>query len=374
MKNNIALYLHFPFCVRKCLYCDFCSLGGADEGEMQAYTDALLKELREKAKIAQSYCVDTVFLGGGTPSLMPLSALERIFSVISASYSMADNAEITIEVNPKTADLEKLSAFRTFGINRLSMGVQSFQDNELAALGRVHTALDAWQTFLAARRAGFSNINLDLMYGIPYQTPTSFARTLDEALSLSPEHISAYSLILEEGTPFFEKKDELPLPDEDAEEQMHFSLTERMRAASYGHYEISNYAKEGYACRHNLHYWRMEPYLGFGAAAYSFFGNERYGNTRDIKAYARAPLSSVSDSLSLGEEDLAYDTIMMGLRLGEGIDLAAYEKRFGFKMEERYAEVIERYTALGWMKTERGRLFLSESGMRFSNTVLVDFL
>ena len=341
---------------------------------MHAYTEALLTEIRANAERAEGYAVDTVFFGGGTPTLLPVSCFERILNEIRALYSLEENAEITVEANPATADKEKLIALREMGVNRLSIGAQSLNDKELSALGRVHSAADAVHTVSLAREVGFTNINLDLMYGIPYQTEQSLSDTLDGILALSPEHISAYSLIVEEGTPFYEKKDTLPLPDEDTEVRLHELVSRRLRENGYTHYEISNYAREGCSSRHNLHYWRYEPYLGFGAAAYSCFDGMRYGNTRDISAYVSSPLHAVSDKEILTESDAAYEYIMLALRLSEGIDLDVYKTRFGVTIEEKHADLIERFGNMGWMKREGARLFLTEEGMRFSNTVLVAFM
>ncbi len=374
MRNKLALYIHLPFCVRKCLYCDFCSKGGAAQEEMHAYTDALLAEISYRASEARGYTVDTVFFGGGTPTLLPLSDMRRITEKIHACFSVEGGAEITAEANPATADEEKLRALRALGINRLSIGVQSLDDGELASLGRVHNAQDAIRLFRAARTAGFDNLNIDLMYGIPNQTEQSLQKTLDGVLSLSPEHISAYSLIVEEGTPFYEKRDTLPLPDEDTESRLHDLLSARLRESGYAHYEISNYAKEGYACRHNLHYWRAEPYLGFGAAAYSCFDGARYGNTGDITAYIKAPTQAVAEKEVLKPSDRAYEYIMLAFRLSEGLDLDVYKARFGVIVEEKYAHLIERFSRMGLMERRNNRLCLTEKGMRFSNTVLVAFM
>ena len=374
MKNKLGIYLHIPFCVRKCLYCDFCSKGGAGLEEMHVYTDALLTEIRANAERAKRHAVDTVFFGGGTPTLLPIPCFERILNEIHSLFSVEENAEITVEANPATADKEKLAALRGMGVNRLSIGAQSLNDRELSALGRVHSAADTVHTVSFAREAGFTNLNLDLMYGIPHQTEQSLSDTLDGILSLSPEHISAYSLIVEEGTPFYERRETLPLPDEDTEVRLHELVSRRLREHGYEHYEISNYAREGCFSRHNLHYWRCEPYLGFGAAAYSCFDGMRYGNTRDISSYVSSPLRSVTDREVLTEKDAAYEYIMLALRLSEGIDLGVYKARFGVTIEEKYANIIERFENMGWMKREGARLFLTEKGMRFSNTVLVAFM
>ena len=341
---------------------------------MHAYTEAVLKEMRAQAPIAKDYTADTVFFGGGTPILLPLSDTERLMKEIRTLFTLTPDAEITMEANPGAADEKKLSALRALGINRLSIGVQSLSDKELRALGRVHNAADAIRFFRSARASGFENINVDLMYGIPYQTQESFSETLDGILSLQPEHISAYSLIIEEGTPFFTQKETLSLPSEDEEDAFDKMLSQKLALAGYRHYEVSNFSKEGYASRHNLHYWRAEEYLGFGVSAYSFFGGARYGNGKDITAYMALSPSLPDEKEVLSKQTRAYEYIMLRLRLDEGVDTGEYERLFGVKLKERYREEIARFKALGFMKESGARLFLTERGMRFSNTVLVAFM
>lgn len=341
---------------------------------MHGYTDALIEEMKFRAKDVKGYTVDTVFLGGGTPTLLPISDIKRLAEAVNTLFKVDSDAEISVEANPASASEQKLRALRALGVNRLSIGVQSLSDKELAALGRIHTAADAYSFFHAARAAGFSNVNIDLMYGIPHQTKESFLQTLDGVLSLNPEHISAYSLIVEEGTPFFEKQASLPLPDEDTEAALHELLCERLSSHGYRHYEISNFAKQGFLSRHNLHYWRAEEYLGFGVSAYSYFGGERWGNGKSISAYMDAPASSVFEREALSFKTEAYENIMLRLRLDEGIDTHAYEARFGVKIKERFSQEIARFKAQGLMEECDSRLFLTEKGMRFSNTVLVAFM
>ena len=374
MNKPIGLYIHVPFCIRKCLYCDFCSDAGATPAQMHAYADALLLEMGANASCVSHRCVESVFFGGGTPTLLPLDELARILDFIRKHFSLSPDAEITLEANPASIDAQGLAALRRMGFNRISVGVQSMVDRELSHLGRVHTASDAYAFLKDAREAGFQNINVDVMYGIPHQSASSFLETVDTLLRFSPEHISAYSLILEEGTPFFAHRQELPLPSEDEEEKMYSMLCERLRAAGYEHYEISNFAKAGYECRHNLLYWHSEEYLGFGVAAYSFLDSTRYGNHRDRLAYVASPLDAVTDKEVLTPLDRAYEYIMLRLRLSEGILLSEYERLFGIKIGVRYRSLITQLAQMGWMKEAEGRIFLTEAGMRFSNTVLVAFL
>jgi len=341
---------------------------------MHAYTEALLREIVQNSDSAREYAVDSVFFGGGTPTLLPNEDVQMILCALRENYSIDAHAEISMEANPATADAEKLAFLSSLGINRLSIGVQSMCDEELASLGRVHFAKDAERIFHDARRAHFENINIDLMYGIPGQTEESFSQTLSAVCAMAPEHISAYSLIIEEGTPFYRMQKKLTLPSEEEEEALHTLLLASLADHGYEHYEISNYAKPGYACRHNLHYWRMEPYLGFGAAAYSFFDGMRFGNTRDIDAYMKDPCHAIAERETPFADDLAYESIMLGFRLAEGIDTDAYFRRFGVRIEEKFQDIIASFRDMRLLDLQKNRLFLTEKGMRLSNSILVAFL
>lgn len=373
MKNKIGLYIHIPFCLKKCLYCDFCSFPAMGEEQMHRYRDAVLREMAFYAERARGKEVDTVFFGGGTPTLFPLADIERVLAAISRLFSLAPDAEISMEANPASADGAKLASLRRIGINRLSIGLQSACDEELAALGRVHTAAEGEAFYVAARGAGFDNINLDIMYGIPHQTLATFSATLEKVFSLAPEHLSVYGLMLEEGTPFFKDKT-LVLPGEDSEMEMYHLLLAGMKKAGYERYEISNYAKPGFACRHNLNYWYSGEYLGFGTAAASFFAGERYTNGRDFSAYCADPLHAVSERTVLSEQERAYEYIMLRFRLSDGIDEDAYFSRFGINLAGKYRAQIENFCSKGLMKRENGRLFLTDEGMELSNAILIEFL
>ena len=283
--QSLGLYIHIPFCRSKCRYCDFCSFPNASEQNFEDYVAALCLDLEKCAADCTAHRVDTIYVGGGTPTILPWRLLEKILNTVMRCYHVSASAEITAECNPKTADAEKLIAMRGMGFNRLSVGMQSAQDAELRALGRIHSFEDFCATFSAARGAGFENISADLMMGIPEQTVESYLDTVERLCALSPEHISAYGLIVEEGTPFGNMGDKLILPREEAEEEMYFRGIERLAAHGYRQYEISNFSKRGYESRHNLRYWNCEAFLGFGPAAYSDFGGERFGNSRDLVAY-----------------------------------------------------------------------------------------
>ena len=372
--NKAALYFHIPFCLRKCDYCDFCSFTGKSEADFSAYTEALMREMAHYREMADGVSFDTLFFGGGTPSLLPTECVAKLLSFAKDTFHVEDGAEITFEANPATLDGEKLLSLRTLGINRLSIGVQSLVDEELRQLGRLHTASDAERIFYDARTAGFDNINIDLMYGIPEQTVESAKRTLDGVLQLSPEHISAYSLMLEEGTPLFFNRNTLKFPSESEEDEIDVLVKSTLVSHGYRHYEISNYAREGRECRHNLHYWRSEPYLGFGVSAYSFFGGARYGNDTSFLKYLQDPIAIEAEREVLTEQDLAYEWIMLRLRLSEGISFEEYRARFGVDLKVKYAAHIREYLLRGLMREENGRLALTEQGFRVSNTILVSFM
>ena len=338
---------------------------------MRAYTDALIREMTYYAKNADGFLFDTLFFGGGTPSLLPVGEVSRLLDAASALFSVSRDAEITLEANPATADEKKLSALRALGINRLSVGVQSFSDEELNYLGRLHNASDAMAFLKSARRAGFENINVDLMYGIPAQTPQSAAQTLHTVLDFSPEHISAYSLMLEEGTPLYAKREALPIPSEDEEAEIDALVSSTLKKHGYRHYEISNYAKNGMESRHNLHYWHSDPYLGFGLSAYSYFDGVRYGNHTKLSAYIDNPQNAVSERECVTEDALAYEWIMLRLRLREGISLSEYRARFGVDLKKRHAAALTDFISQGLMAEEDGRIYLTEHGFRLSNSILV---
>lgn len=362
MKPDIGIYIHIPFCRRKCLYCDFCSFTGIDSATRSRYVDALVRELRSYSAPLAPYTVNTVFIGGGTPSLLAAEETERVFDALRTCFDLAPDAEITSEVNPATADGEKLARWRAAGVNRLSIGVQSFSDTELRALGRLHTADEAEAFYRAARRTGFANIGLDLMYGIPGQTAASLAETLRRAVRLAPEHISAYSLQVEEGTPFYDRRATLALPGDDENADLYDLVTRELASAGYRHYEISNYAKPGYESRHNLRYWRMSPYIGVGVAAYSYFEGARYGHGRDLAAYLADDFSRRPPAEPRGDGDIEEEFIMLALRLADGIDDEDFRRTFGVTFTERYgarmapfvAEGLATRTGRGWALTERG--------------------
>ena len=378
-RGPVSLYLHFPFCERKCRYCDFLS-GPARAEEREKYIDLLCREINLRASEA-SAPVDTIFIGGGTPSLMTPAQASRVMEAVSASFSVMDNAEISMEVNPGTADLTKLRAYHSAGINRLSIGVQSFDDSELRLLGRIHTADQARQIYQMARDAGFRNINLDLMSALPGQNIETWSRTLREAAALQPEHLSAYSLIIEEGTPFAAMK--LPdLPSEDEDREIYHFTGQYLAENGYKRYEISNYAREGYECRHNCGYWTGHQYLGLGLGASSDLGGERFRNPDQIETYRtlieNGNLSSLRcENHKMTQEDRMEEFMFLGLRMTDGVSEREFEERFGLGLQDQFGEVVRRHISQGLIRRipkDGGRLALTEYGMDVANYVMSDYL
>ena len=373
ITDGIGLYIHVPFCKSKCRYCDFASFPCLSDEVRSEYISALMTEI-ESYKREPKIRVSTVFFGGGTPSLLSVCDMERLLSLARECFDISPDAEITVEANPKTTDEEKLSAYFSLGINRLSIGLQSIHENEQKILGRIHNFDDFLETYKTARKVGFSNISVDLMYAIPEQTTSSLKKTLDEVIALSPEHISVYGLIIEEGTPFFDMRDSLPLPDEDTELLMYGIIRDKLSLAGYSHYEISNYARAGFECRHNLKYWRDEEYIGVGLAAYSYFDGVRYGNVRDMKKYVLTPCDAKADSEKISKDDEAYEYAMMHLRLADGFSLLEYRARFGVDFLSERSEKIKVYESRGLLRVENDRISLTEDGFYLSNSIMADII
>lgn len=343
--------------------------------QKDSYIDALCHEIGREAERAKGYTVDTVFFGGGTPSLLSESQIHKIFSSLNESYDVSNDAEISMEVNPATVNEKKLLFIKSCGVNRLSIGMQSLNENELRILGRAHGEKDFYSAYYDARSAGFDNVNVDLMYGIPEQTEKSFGKTLEKVVDLCPEHISAYSLKIEESTPFYRMRNDLALPDEDEEYAMYLSCVETLLQNGYSHYEISNYAMTGRECKHNLRYWRGKEYLGFGVSAYSFFDGKRYGNALDFSSYAENDgMSERTDEEELSICDLEYEYIMLSLRLREGISDCEFEKRFGIPFSQKYKEIIRKFENSEFFESKQGRFYLTDKGMYVSNSILCELL
>lgn len=370
--NSFELYIHIPFCVRKCAYCDFLSAPGSEEAKA-SYTKALLREI--EAVKTEKREVSSIFVGGGTPSALSPSLMGDIFEKIHESFSVAQDAEITIEANPGTLSKEKLFLYKNAGINRLSLGLQSPEEAELKSLGRIHTYEEFLESFSLAREAGFQNINVDLMCALPDQTYEGWNRNLRTVAALHPEHISAYSLIIEEGTPFAKRK--LNLPDEDTEYRMYEDTAGILEEYGYEQYEISNYAKKGLVCRHNIGYWTRKEYLGLGLGAASLWGNQRFSNTSDFSAYLKesgSPEKIRENRETLSLEDEMSEFMFLGLRMTEGVSKAEFLESFGTPIESVYGKVLDKYKNMGLLEEKEGRIFLTRAGIHVSNGVMAEFL
>ncbi len=369
----LGLYLHIPFCRSKCLYCDFCSVPSRGGAVLDDYAAALCRELAARAEDCRGYCVDTVYFGGGTPTCLSPDQLLRILDCVFSGYHVLPSAEITLECNPATGSREGFFALRRGGFNRMSIGLQSTHAAELRALGRIHSFADFEATFSDARDAGFENLSVDLMSGIPHQTPSSYLASIARVAAMGPEHLSAYGLIVEEGTPFFRMQERLALPDEECARQMYFEGAAAMEAAGYRQYEISNFARPGYESRHNLKYWDCQPYLGFGPAAYSDFGGARFGNSRDTEGYlAGRPILAECERPSRGTRMQEY--VMLKLRTAEGISARDFSERFGADFESLFGARLAAYEALGLTKRTECGVAFSREGLYVSNTILSELL
>ncbi len=370
---NLGLYIHIPFCRSKCLYCDFCSFPRADGETLAAYVDALCRDLTARAEVCRDYTVDTVYFGGGTPTLLPARLLCAILEAVYSHYRVAERAEISAECNPATGNQEGFAAMRKVGFNRLSIGLQSAHANELRALGRLHTFADFERTFGQAREAGFENISADVMSGIPQQTAESYLQTLERLCALRPEHISAYGLTVEEGTPFGRMGERLVLPDEDEARQMYFAGIACLARNGYAQYEISNFARVGYESRHNLKYWNCEEYLGFGPAAYSDFGGKRFGNSRDLAAYIRGE-GIMCESEMPSQNDRMNEYVMLRMRLSQGICAKDFEARFGRSFDDTFGKRLKKYENGGFVRRTDGGFAFTPEGMYVSNAILSEIL
>ena len=381
-KNPLGLYIHIPFCVKKCNYCDFLS-APADDVTKKRYVEALCKEISGYKELTKEYELATIYFGGGTPSVLDVSLTEQILSVIQKTFTVdMAAAEVTLEVNPGTASPEKLKRYKELGINRLSIGVQSSKQEELALLGRIHSFEDAKHTVLWAREAGFKNISLDLMSALPGQTLEAYKENVEAILSLKPEHISSYSLIVEEGTPFYGQyaegaPREGDLPEEETDRAMYVYTKERLAAAGYARYEISNYAKPGCESRHNSSYWTGIDYIGVGLGASSLFTNARYHNETDLNKYmeeAEAGQDIHREMEHLVPEEQMEEFMILGLRMMCGVSRAEFQNRFGRQIETVYGSALTKLEKQGLLLREGDRIALTERGIDVSNQVFVEFV
>ncbi len=372
--EKLGLYIHVPFCKRKCLYCDFYSIEG-DGVQTEAYLHALEEKERVWAKSTQNDLFDTVYVGGGTPSMLKKEGLVFLLSGVKKYFSLVKDAEVTVEVNPESVDFDMLRALKKAGYNRIGIGVQSFKEDELQALGRLHGAKEAENAVLLAKDAGFENISADLMFGIPKQTLVSFEKSIDTLLCLPVEHISCYGLKIGEGTPFYEAGRRLPLPDEDEEAQMYRLLCRKMERAGFEQYEISNFAKEGKRSRHNLKYWHCEPYIGVGPGAHSYFGGERFCDGGGLNAFlASGGKIRKDERAALTRYDLISEYLIMRLRLKEGIDKREFEGRFGVPFDETFKRVRGLCEKGDFAIEDQKRFAFTPKGFWVSNTLMEEFL
>lgn len=377
MLSRLGLYIHVPFCRRKCLYCDFYSVCRSAENEIP-YAEALLNQMKKWKPKAKRNAIDTVYIGGGTPSLLKNETIYEIMCAVHSDFHVLSNAEISIEANPGMLTGDKLAYYRGLGINRLSIGMQSANDEELRMLGRPHTFEEFRSAFYIARMEGFKNVNVDIMYGIPKQTKMGFIDSLGKLIELSPDHISLYGLKVEENTPLagftaLTSK----IPDEETQAEMYLSAVALLSKAGYEQYEISNFAKPQKACRHNLRYWRGDSYLGFGPSASSYFGSTRFTCERDLKKYIANEGDEsrmLSEKKILTKQDIETEYVMLRFRLAEGIDVKDYMNRFGVNFDARYGGKTEKYVAKEFIVPTKSGYRLSPKGMLVSNAILSDIL
>lgn len=372
MKNNgVEIYVHIPFCERKCDYCDFVSFACAKETQAR-YFARLKEEIIQKRETVGALPVVSCFFGGGTPSVPEASYITDILHTLKEQFSFEEDAEITIEVNPHSGSKEKLIEYKKAGFNRLSIGLQSADNDELRVLSRLHTFEEFLETYKAAREAGFDNINIDLMSAIPTQTMESYKSTLEKVIELRPEHISAYSLILEEGTPFYARySDGHDLPCEDTERDMYYLTKKVLKEAGYERYEISNYALKGFECRHNIGYWRRVPYLGFGIAAAGLISEKRYQMHSDLQKYIDGDFSCETEELSF--DDIMSEFMFLGLRLVDGIDKEEFKRTFGTDIYSVYSNEIEKLKKEGLLE-DSGNVLLTDRGLDVANRCMACFL
>lgn len=381
MRRELELYIHIPFCVKKCAYCDFLS-GPASNQQIEEYVQALIEEIRYYKEFVKKYEVSTVFWGGGTPSLLTGEQMKALMEALGQTFFIRQNAEITMEANPGTVTVEKLLACQKAGINRISFGLQSVNNEELKMLGRIHTYEEFLESYEAARKAGFQNINVDLISAIPKQTVSSWEQTLQTIISLQPEHISAYSLIVEEGTTFAKLygegcKLEHLLPMEEDERRMYERTEELLREAGYHRYEISNYAKEGYECQHNLGYWERKEYLGLGLGASSLIEETRFHNTDEMEEYLRDannPILLRREQEKLDRQEQMEEFVFLGLRKIRGIQEEKFAEMFGEDIWDCYGRNLERVIKEGLLEREEGVLRLTRKGIDVSNYVFYEIL
>lgn len=374
--KDLGIYIHIPFCASKCFYCDFFSMP-SDEQTKEEYVNAVCKQIEyESAKYADNYNVISIFVGGGTPSILRTDLLCKILDCVDSHFNISKECEISVECNPGTVDYDKLAAYLEHGVNRISFGLQSTKDSELAAIGRIHTFKDFVKSYEFARQCGYNNINVDIMSALPNQTVESYRHTLRTVCALRPEHISSYSLILEENTKLYElvENNLATLLDEDTERELYYITGEELSRAGYERYEISNYARGNHRCIHNVNYWRRIEYLGIGAGASSLMCGTRYDIEKDIRKYINNPQECYINQNRLTLEDRMSEFMFLGLRMMEGINVNAFRTAFGRQIDNVYGKVIDKYVASGHLIREGDIIRLSNAGIDVSNYIFSDFI
>lgn len=378
MDKQIGLYLHIPFCKSKCYYCDFASYANKNE-EINAYILALKEEICQYGKILQNHSINTIFIGGGTPTILSPYLLQTILKSLFYNFNIISNAEITIESNPGTLNLEILQLLKEFHVNRLSIGLQAYQDKLLKEIGRIHTVEEFIQNYSLARKLGFNNINIDLMFSLPNQTLENWIETLKNVNTLNPEHISCYSLTIEEDTPFgkWERQGKLNKADEQTDRSMYHYALWYFNKMGYVQYEISNFSKSGFKSKHNLTYWKYKPYIGMGLGAHSFFLGSRYHNTYDLKKYIQinGNISELKEDIEVIPLSIQYaEYLFLGLRLLEGISIKEFDNIFKVSFEEIYGVKTKNLLKLNLLEKNNNIIKLTSKGLDICNTVFTEFL
>ncbi len=374
MDGSISIYIHVPFCVRKCRYCDFPSFSGLS-GRMEEYFSALFTEIREE-KLTEGRTAETVYIGGGTPSCVPSLFISGIMEELHKKYRISSDAEISMEMNPGAVNPEALRAYRNAGINRVSLGCQSFNDQSLKRLGRIHSAEDIFRTFDLLRKEGFDNLNLDLISSLPGEKKEDLMRSVETALSLKPEHISVYSLILEPGTELFKEYEEnrlKDLPDEDETAENDLAVREMLMDSGYSRYEISNYSLPGRECAHNRVYWNRGDYRGFGLSAASLTGNRRFSNTDEL-VYIKSPGKLLKEDRILSEREAMEEFMFLGLRQCSGISDTDFRKAFGISISGVFSGELRKQIKDGFMERSGDRYYYNDRGLDVSNMLLSEFI
>ncbi len=370
--NPLGIYIHIPFCKSKCRYCDFCSYVGVLEKHGGAYVKALCSQIIDVSQQCEDRTVDTIYIGGGTPTVLTAQEIGSIISTVRSSFDCTHDAEISCESNPVSAYDGYYEELRCAGVNRLSIGAQSMNDKELSLLGRTHTSEQFERSFMSARAAGFDNINVDLMFGIPTQTEKTLYESTEKVLSLSPQHISVYGLKIEQGTPFYKNRDKLALPDEDTEYTMYKEVCQNLARTGKRQYEISNFCEPSYECQHNLKYWNTDEYLGFGTSAHSYFDNHRWEIPRGIEDFIKGDYKI--EKQFIGEKERIAEYVMLRMRLCKGVDYREFKNRFNLEFCDLYGQLFKKYVSGGFVILDECSCRFTENGFCVSNTILSDVL